>query len=145
MSVIETQQIVNELYDAIDTILDKADEIANLRETIVDLQIKLDNSLCPWSIAPLGYEACYGSGEGNDPWRKSEKSGYNFILYKGKPVYVKGTCPSKLGKKSFPKANIEKGILQKSDGYYYVGTTKRSYRLDERHTEFIGKGRNIRN
>ena len=44
MSVIETQQIVNELYETIDTMLDKADEIANLRETLVDLQIKLDKS-----------------------------------------------------------------------------------------------------
>ena len=70
MSVIETQKVVDELYETIDIMLDKADEIANLRETLVDLQLKLDKTLCPWSIAPLGYEACYGSGD--DTWRTTK-------------------------------------------------------------------------
>ena len=144
MSVIETQKVVDELYETIDIILDKADEIANLRETLVDLQLKLDKTLCPWSIAPLGYEACYGSGERNETWRATQKQGYSYILYKGKPVYHIGNIPSKLGQPSFPKANVEKGIIQKSDGYYYTGTTGKSYKLDERYTEFVGKGRNPR-
>lgn len=145
MSVIETQAVVDELYATIDIMLDKADEIANLRETLVDLQLKLDKTLCPWSIAPLGYEACYGSGEGNDSWKATKIKGYSYILYKGKPVYHIGNIPSKLGKKSFPKANVEKGIIQKSDGhYYYTGTTCKSYKLDDRYTEYIGKGRKPR-
>lgn len=145
MSVIETQKIVDELCQTINTMLDKADEIANLRETLVDLQIKLDKSLCPWSIAPLGYEACFGSGDDPDNYRGTiSPEGYSHILYKGKPVFMKRINGKEVEKRNFPKANAEKGIIQKSDGYYYKGTTGKLYKLDEKYTEFVGIGRNPR-
>ena len=146
MSVIETQQIVNELYETIDTILDKADEIANLRETLVDLQIKLDKSLCPWSIAPLGYEACFGTGPNADTYHgTTSPEGYSHILYKGKPVYLsRRQGSSATPKRNFPKGKISSGIIHKEDGHYYIGTTGKPYKLDDKYKEFSGIGRMAR-
>ena len=141
MSLNETQKVVNELYETIDIMLNKADEIAELRETIVDLQIKLDKSLCPWSVAPLNYKACFGIGPEPNVYRGTiSPEGYSHILYKGKPVYLSEN--DGITNRSFPKANIESGIIQRSDGhYYYVGTTGKYHKLDEHYMKFTGIGR----
>ena len=95
---------------------------------------------CPWSIAPVGYKACFGKGHAPNTYRGTDTRGYSHILYNGRPCYWASNSEGTRDR-AFPKALVSGGIMIKDGEYYYIGTSGSMDKIDERFGIHLGYGK----
>lgn len=97
-----------------------------------------------YSIAPIGYEACYGCGWGPNIYRGTSQTrthrGYSHILFNGRPCFWAENSDG-TGERSFPKASVSHGIIMIDGSPHYVGKGGEICKIDDRFGTHLGYGR----
>jgi hypothetical protein len=102
------------------------------------------NNTNGYSIAPIGYKACYGCGRAPNTYRGTNQTrnhrGYSHILFNGRPCFWAENSDG-TGVRSFPKASVSHGIIMIDGSPHYVGKGGEICKIDDRFGTHLGYGR----
>ena len=102
------------------------------------------NNTNGYSIAPIGYKACYGCGPCPNTYRGTNQTrnhrGYSHILFNGRPCFWAENSDG-TGVRSFPKASVNHGIIMIDGSPHYIGKGGEICKIDDRFGTHLGYGR----